>query len=145
MVYYCGSFIQNHFMKNKTIAIIAVMLLQHFISSGQTFALAGINEPQKTGNPATGFCYGHEPVKWNKRHTTGMICMGVGSTVVIAGLYTMVESNDGFNAGIICCIGGAAVNLVGTIIFISGGKLPHPHRVRMVSPKRDQVGLAYNF
>jgi len=140
-------------MKNKIILLLVAVLLQHSFVSGQTLAMASDNlrPVQQTFSSTYSFGNNRKP-SICAATITGAVFMSVGFTIFWVGIGEQIDdglSGSGSSSG--GSLSGAGVGLfaVGTGLLI-GGIIHDVHTNRgsrwsIITPRKNQVGLAYNF
>jgi hypothetical protein len=119
-------------------------------SQGQTFASA--TQPIKqniNGYSSTNFINYTSHPRISPLTITGIAIAGVGCVVSLTGFvlyagttgdkYVDNSSNDAL------MIGGVVMVLTGGVLLIIGSEHDHNKKMGIVSPKNNEIGLAYNF
>lgn len=143
--------------KIVTIISVFILLITCTRSNAQTFAAAlpamhsELLQPPAVVNLAA-------PGAGDKRAKSVMLSgfglMGAGSLMFVGGIALALSADNENNTtnnghiGVAILVGGVMVFVAGTAMSIVGGSVYHhskKHRYSIISPKKNQLGLAYDF
>ena len=119
-------------------------------SCGQELSLASVpDQPRFETYSVSNFANNGKQRKMCVVTKAGFVTMGGGLILMGAGFNLVLGNSDPSNVGLPLLVGGVVIVCAGAALTIGGAihdiSNRHKQRLGIIAPRRNQLGIAYNF